>query len=103
MKIDLDTLRKAVNQKLINEQLTIGFHKPIDIHRGSHTRIHDHDDFEDDDFEESYEKGGDELEMDTIGVSAYCVNTGTMIIECVPRPSPIMGKRNFNYIVGSGV
>ena len=48
MKIDLDTLRKAVNQKLINEQLAIGFHKPIDIHQGSHTSFNDMDHHHDD-------------------------------------------------------
>ena len=68
MKIDLDTLRKAVNQKLINEQLAIGFNKPIDIHQGSHTMMHDHDDFEDDSDYEIYEEephtdGGDEMQM----------------------------------------
>lgn len=74
MKIDIDTLRRAVNQKLINEQLAIGFHKPIDIHQGSHTSFEDHshmedmDDYDDDyeiyeDEEEHHAKGGDEMEM----------------------------------------
>lgn len=74
MKIDIDTLRRAVNQKLINEQIAIGFHKPIDIHQGSHTsfedpsHMEDMDDYGDDyeiyeDEEEHHTKGGDELDM----------------------------------------
>lgn len=47
--------------------------------------------------------GGDELEMDNFAVSAYCAANGTIIIQAVPRPSPVWGPRNFNYIVGSGV
>jgi hypothetical protein len=47
--------------------------------------------------------GGDELEMDNMEVSAYCATNGTITIQAIPRPSPIWGKRNFNYIVGSGV
>jgi hypothetical protein len=46
--------------------------------------------------------GGDELEMDQVIVSAYCASTGNITIQAVPTPSPIWGKRNFNYIVGSG-
>ena len=84
MKIDLDTLRKAVNQKLINEQLAIGFHKPIDIHQGSHTIMHDHDDYEDEDYEESYEKGGNELEMvkqNLFQLSVYAAKLHDMLHE----------------------
>jgi hypothetical protein len=47
--------------------------------------------------------GGDELEMDNFAVSAYCTTNGTITIQAIPRPSPVWGKRNFNYIVGSGV
>jgi hypothetical protein len=47
--------------------------------------------------------GGDELEMDNFGISAYCAVNGTIIVQAVPRPSPVWGKRNFNYIVGSGI
>jgi hypothetical protein len=47
--------------------------------------------------------GGDELEMDNFSVSAYCAVNGTIIIQAVPKPSPVWGQRNFNYIVGSGV
>ena len=47
--------------------------------------------------------GGDELEMDNFAVSAYCATNGTITIQAIPRPSPVWGKRNFNYIVGSGV
>ena len=63
MKIDLDTLRKAVNQKLINEQLAIGFHKPIDIHQGSHTSFDDMDHHhEEDDYGDDYDIYEDEEE-----------------------------------------
>jgi len=47
--------------------------------------------------------GGDELEMDNFSVSAYCAANGTITIQAVPSPSPVWGKRNFNYIVGSGI
>lgn len=47
--------------------------------------------------------GGDELEMDNFECSAYCVSNGTITVQIIPRPSPVWGKRNFNYIVGSGV
>lgn len=78
MKIDLDTLRKAVNQKLVSEQISIGFSKPIEIHQGSHTSYDDYDDDYDDEYSDDYEdfedhdhhheeeyhvKGGDEMEM----------------------------------------
>jgi len=36
MKIDIDTLRKAVNRKLVSEQMS-GFESPIEIYQGSHT------------------------------------------------------------------
>ena len=95
MKIDLDTLRKAVNQKLINEQLAIGFHKPIDIHQGSHTSFddmghhHEEDDYDDDyeiyeDEEENYTKGGDELEMvkqNLFQLSVYAAKLHDMMDE----------------------
>lgn len=47
--------------------------------------------------------GGDELEMDNFECSAYCASNGTITVQIIPRPSPVWGKRNFNYIVGSGV
>lgn len=47
--------------------------------------------------------GGDELEMDNFALSAYCATNGTITVQAIPRPSPVWGKRNFNYIVGSGV
>ena len=95
MKIDLDTLRKAVNQKLINEQLAIGFHKPIDIHQGSHTSFDDMDhhheeyDYVDDyeiyeDEEEHHTKGGDELEMvkqNLFQLSVYAAKLHDMMEE----------------------
>ena len=104
MKIDLDTLRNAVNQKLINEQLAIGFHKPIQVHQGSHTSFddydhhHDHDDFIDDmemdDYDDDYEiyedeeehhtKGGDELEMvkqNLFQLSVYAAKLHDMMEE----------------------
>lgn len=36
MKLDIETLRKAVNQKLVSEQF-MGFQEPVMIHQGSHT------------------------------------------------------------------
>ena len=95
MKIDLDTLRKAVNQKLINEQLAIGFHKPIGIHQGSHTSFddmdhhHEEDDYGDDyeiyeDEEEHHTKGGDELEMvkqNLFQLSVYAAKLHDMMDE----------------------
>lgn len=47
--------------------------------------------------------GGDELEMDNFSCSAYCASTGNITVQIVPNPGPVWGKRNFNYIVGSGV
>ena len=47
--------------------------------------------------------GGDELEMDNFALSAYCTTNGTITVQAIPRPSPVWGKRNFNYIVGSGI
>lgn len=46
--------------------------------------------------------GGDEYEMDAITYSAYCTVAGTITVSAVARPSPVQGKRNVNYIVGSG-
>ena len=46
--------------------------------------------------------GGDEYEMDSITYSAYCTVAGTITVSAVTRPSPVQGKRNVNYIVGSG-
>lgn len=40
MKLDIETLRKAVNQKLISEDFESGFHEPVMIHQGSHTLQH---------------------------------------------------------------
>ena len=103
MKIDLDTLRKAVNQKLINEQLAIGFHKPIDIYQGSHTSFDDMDHHHDEDFmsdmgmddydndyeiyedeDENHTKGGDELEMikqNLFQLSVYAAKLHDMMEE----------------------
>ena len=39
MKLDIETLRKAVNQKLVSEQF-MGFQEPVMIHQGSHTLQH---------------------------------------------------------------
>jgi hypothetical protein len=36
MKIDIEALRKAVNRKLISEQM-LGFDSPVEIHHGSHS------------------------------------------------------------------
>lgn len=98
MKIDIDTLRRAVNQKLINEQLAIGFHKPIDIHQGSHTSFEDFshmdgmedmDDYGHDykiyeDKEEHHTKGGDEMEMakqNLFQLSVYAAKLHDMMNE----------------------
>lgn len=102
MKIDLDTLRKAVNQKLISEQLAIGFHKPVQIHQGSHTSYDDYDDmdsdyedfedYDDDGYEDSdhhheeeyHVKGGDELEMvkqNLFQLSVYAAKLHDMMEE----------------------
>lgn len=59
MKLDIDALRKAVNQKLVSEQF-VGFAEPIDIHQGSHTSYDDHNFHE---VEEDHSDGGDEMEM----------------------------------------
>ena len=47
--------------------------------------------------------GGDELEMDNFSVSAYSASTGNITLSIIPDPGPVQGRRNFNYIVGSGV
>lgn len=96
MKIDLDTLRKAVNQKLINEQLALGFHKPVEIYQGSHTSyddmmdgdyMDDYEDFQDHDYQNEEEhdvKGGDELEMvkqNLFQLSVYAAKLHDMMDE----------------------
>lgn len=43
--------------------------------------------------------GGDELECDGFSASAYCLVNGTIIVEVIARPGPVIGKRNFNYII----
>lgn len=58
MKLDIDTLRRAVNQKLVSEQF-IGISEPMDIHQGSHTAYDDHNFHED----HEHSDGGDEMEM----------------------------------------
>lgn len=58
MKIDINTLRKAVNQKLISEQI-MGFEEPVAIHQGSHTMHGDYDHHS----EEEASDGCDEMEM----------------------------------------
>ena len=57
MKLDINALRKAVNQKLVSEQY-VGFAEPVDIHQGSHTSYEDHDYGV-----EEHADGGDEVEM----------------------------------------
>ena len=57
MKLDINALRKAVNQKLVSEQF-VGFAEPVDIHHGSHTSYEDHDYGT-----EEHTDGGDEVEM----------------------------------------
>ena len=59
MKLDINALRKAVNQKLVSEQF-IGFNEPVDIHHGSHTSYPEH---EHDYGREEHTDGGDEVEM----------------------------------------
>ena len=85
MKIDLETLRKAVNQKLVSEQLAIGFHNPVQIHQGSHTSYDDYDDMESDYEEEEYHvKGGDEMEMvkqNLFQLSVYAAKLHDMMEE----------------------
>lgn len=58
MKLDIDALRKAVNQKLVSEQF-VGFAEPVDVHHGSHTSYDNHNYHA----EEEHDDGGDELEM----------------------------------------
>ena len=77
MKIDINTLRKAVNQKLISEQIAIGFTKPIDIHGGSHTSYDDYEISEDD-------SGDDEKEMikqNLFQLSVYAAKLHDLIEE----------------------
>lgn len=46
--------------------------------------------------------GGDELEMDNFNASARCLTDGVITVHVTPVPGPMQGKRNFNYIIGSG-
>jgi len=46
--------------------------------------------------------GGDELEMDNFTASARCTTDGVITVHVIPQPGPMQGKRNFNYIIGSG-
>lgn len=41
--------------------------------------------------------GGDELEMDTVSVSASCTTNGTINVYISSNTGPIAGIRNFNY------
>lgn len=52
MKLDINMLRKAVNKKLISEQIS-GFDNPIDIHHGSHTSYEDFEGAESSESEET--------------------------------------------------
>lgn len=70
MKLDINTLRKAVNQKLVSEQF-VGFAEPVEVHQGSHSSF-GHDNFEEDhnyshDYEmhmdDGHTDGGEEQEM----------------------------------------
>lgn len=90
MKVDIETLRLAVNQKLISEQIAIGFNKPIEIYDGAHTSYDDYmyDDIDDDEYEqhheEEYEKGGNELEMvkqNLFQLSVYAAKLHDMMQE----------------------
>ena len=77
MKLDIETLRKAVNKKLVSEQF-MGFEEPVMIHQGSHTFQHgmDHG------FEEEHTDGGDELEMtkqNLFQLSVYAAKLHDMI------------------------
>lgn len=42
----------------------------------------------------------DELEMDSISVSAYVSAPGIISVLAIANPGPIIGERNFNYQVG---
>jgi hypothetical protein len=46
--------------------------------------------------------GGDEYEMDGIRYSAYCTTNGTITVHAAAAMTLLQGKRNINYIVGSG-
>lgn len=85
MKIDLDTLRKAVKQKLISEQLAIGFNKPIDIHGGSHTSYDDYEIMDEPEYEMGHEhSGGEELDMvkqNLFQLSVYAAKLHDMLEE----------------------
>ena len=79
MKLDIETLRKAVNQKLISEDFVSGFQEPVMIHQGSHTFQHgmDHG-FE----EESH--GDEETEMikqNLFQLSVYAAKLHDMMEE----------------------
>ena len=43
--------------------------------------------------------GGDELECDGLYIAAQCLTTGTVTFYVTPRPGPVSGKRNINYII----
>lgn len=46
MKLDIEMLRKAVNQKIVSEQF-MGFQSPVMIHQGSHSHFDEHEDYSD--------------------------------------------------------
>lgn len=87
MKLDINTLRKAVNQKLVSEQF-VGFAEPVQVHQGSHTS-YNHGGFEDDHdyemhMEEEHTDGGDELEMvkqNLFQLSVYAAKLHDMMEE----------------------
>lgn len=78
MKLDIDTLRRAVNKKLVSEQFS-GFEEPVMIHQGSHTSFGDeyHD-------QEEHKDGGDEMEMtkqNLFQLSVYAAKLHDMMQE----------------------
>ena len=43
--------------------------------------------------------GGDEYEFDGLMISSQCLTNGVITFYITPRPGPVSGKRNINYIV----
>ena len=81
MKLDIDALRKAVNQKLVSEQF-VGFAEPVEIHQGSHTSYPEHE--HDYGVEEEHTDGGDEVEMtkqNLFQLSVYAAKLHDLIQE----------------------
>lgn len=80
MKLDIETLRKAVNQKLISEDFESGFHEPVMIHQGSHTSYDDYDHHMEDEYSHESEES-EMIKQNLFQLSVYAAKLHDMMEE----------------------